>query len=84
MPGAHLSADEARRIALAAQGFGRARPRVRVSLRHLRAVLEQIKLVQLDSVNVLVRSHYLPFFSRLRPLPTGAARPAGLPPPRAL
>ncbi len=67
MPGAHLSAYEARRIALAAQGFGRARPRVRVSLRHLRAVLEQIKLVQLDSVNVLVRSHYLPFFSRLGP-----------------
>ncbi len=60
-----LSLHEARRIALAAQGFGRPRPRGAVSLRHVEAVLNRLHLVQIDSVNVLVRSHYMPFFSRL-------------------
>ncbi len=65
MTKAELSAGEARRIALSAQGFARARPEGRIDVRHLRRVMTHVNVVQLDSVNVVVRSHYLPFFSRL-------------------
>lgn len=59
-----LSRIEARRIALAAQGFAAPRPR-RPDLRHLRAVARRLDLIQLDFVNVLVPAHYLVPFSRL-------------------
>jgi uncharacterized protein YcaQ len=62
---AKISANEARRIALAAQGFATPRPTKRPDRRHLRRVIAQIGLLQIDSVNVLVRSHYMPLFSRL-------------------
>ena len=62
-----LSASQARRIALAAQGFDRPRPRGRVDVRHLRRVLRQIGLLQLDFVNVLLPAHLLVPFSRLGP-----------------
>ncbi|KRE21542.1 winged helix-turn-helix domain-containing protein [Agromyces sp. Soil535] len=54
----------ARRIALAAQGFGRAVPRP-PGLRQVAGVVERLGLLQIDSVNVFERSHYLPAFSRV-------------------
>ena len=61
-----LSAARARRIAVAAQGLAAPRPAV-PGMRQLTAVVDRIGLLQMDSVNVLVRSHYLPLFSRLGP-----------------
>jgi len=69
MPAADLSSGEARRIALAAQGFDRARPRGRVSAADLRRTIRQLGLLQIDFVNVLVPSHYLVPFSRLGAYP---------------
>ncbi|MFL5844731.1 MAG: winged helix-turn-helix domain-containing protein [Solirubrobacteraceae bacterium] len=57
-----LSADQARRLALGAQGF--ADPR-RADGRALGRVLSRTGLLQIDSVNVLQRAHYLPVFSRI-------------------
>jgi uncharacterized protein YcaQ len=59
-----ISPAQARRIALAAQGFGR--PAVpNPGIRQLNALIERLGLLQLDSVNVFERSHYLPAFARL-------------------
>lgn len=63
-----LSHKQARRIALAAQGFADARP-VQPTRRHLIATIERLALLQIDSVNVVSRSHYLPLFSRLGAYP---------------
>ncbi len=61
-----LSLAQARRIALSAQGFHEARPEAPAA-RHLSRVLQRSHLLQIDSVNVLVRAHYMPLFSRLGP-----------------
>jgi uncharacterized protein YcaQ len=63
---------QARRYALAAQGLGTARPSGRVDVRHFRRVIARVGVVQLDSVNVFSRTHYLPFFSRLGAYERGA------------
>lgn len=62
---ASLSLSQARRIALAAQGLAKVRPTGPVTLRAVGRTFAQLQLVQIDSVNVVARSHYLPFFSRL-------------------
>jgi len=56
---------EARRIALAAQGFDRARPAIATDIRHFRRALSAIGVLQLDFVNVLVPAHFLIVWSRL-------------------
>ena len=60
-----LSASEARRIALAAQGFDRPRPGAPDDARHYRRALQAVRVLQLDFVNVLVPAHFLVIWSRL-------------------
>lgn len=62
-----LSAARARRIALGAQGFDVPRPTGKVDRRHVRRVFARVGLIQIDSVNVVVRSQELPLFARLGP-----------------
>ena len=61
-----LSNEAAARAYLAAQGFADGRPG-RADVRHFRRVIRRIRLLQIDSVNTVVRAHYLPMFSRLGP-----------------
>lgn len=66
-----LTAAAARRIALAAQGFGRPRPGRPPSVNQIAALVERLGVLQLDSVNVFSRAHYMPVFSRLGPYDRG-------------
>lgn len=61
----YLSLPQARRLALAAQGFSDPAPRGSVDRRHLRRVMRRIGLLQLDSIPAVIRTQYLPAFSRL-------------------
>jgi uncharacterized protein YcaQ len=66
-----ISLKTARRIALAAQGFGRTRPAA-PGRSHVRDLVRKLGVVQIDSVNVVARTHYLPAFSRLGDYPREA------------
>ena len=60
-----LSAEEARKIGLNAQGFSYKRTAGKASASELNFVMDAMKVVQLDAVPIVVRTQYLPFFSRL-------------------
>jgi uncharacterized protein len=60
-----ISISEARRIALHAQGFGQAKTDEASGWAAQNKELKRLHLLQIDSVNVLTRSHYLPLFSRI-------------------
>ncbi len=64
-----LSAAQARRIAIAAQGLDKPRKTGPVGPPQFRKLVGQLGVIQIDSVNVVVRTHYLPAFSRLGAYP---------------
>ncbi|MES2835103.1 MAG: winged helix-turn-helix domain-containing protein [Pseudomonadota bacterium] len=78
-----ISLKTARRIALAAQGFGKARP-ADPAARHLRDAARKLGVIQIDSVNVVSRTHYLPAFSRLGAYPREALEAEAWGPRRSL
>lgn len=78
-----ISLKTARRIALAAQGFGRTRPAA-PGRSHVRDAARRLGVIQIDSVNVLTRTHYLPAFSRLGDYPREALEAEAWGPRRSL
>jgi uncharacterized protein YcaQ len=68
---ADLSSSGARRLALTSLGFGGKKP-ARAGAAHVRATAARLSAIQIDSVNVLARAHYLPTFSRYGPYPMPA------------
>lgn len=79
-----LSLGEARRVAIHAQGFGVERVAGKSKRAAMLRTLRRIGLLQLDSVNVLVRSHYLPLYSRLGAYATDTLDALSQRKPRAL
>jgi uncharacterized protein YcaQ len=61
----HLTLKQARRVALVAQGFNGRQPPAMFKSSHVTQLIERLGVLQIDSVNALVRSHYLPLYSRL-------------------
>jgi hypothetical protein len=66
-----LSIGQARRLALSSLGFGARKP-AKAGAAHVRATAKRLSAIQIDSVNVLARAHYMPTFSRYGPYPTAA------------
>jgi uncharacterized protein YcaQ len=81
---ATLSAELARRMAVTAQGLQRSRPPGRVTMAHLQRLIDGVGLVQIDSVNVVARSHLLVLFSRLGGYDPALLERATTTPPRRL
>ncbi len=79
-----LSLATARRVALAASGFGEPRPSGPLTRRHFNKVLHRLGLFQIDSVSVAVRAHYMPLFSRLGAYPMAMLEGAATPKQRLL
>lgn len=78
-----LSLPQARRIALAAQGFGRPRPERTITIRDVQRQIDQLAQFQIDSINVLARAHLMPLYSRLGPYdPALLTRASGVAPRR--
>src|SRR5258706_1562922 len=64
-----LTARQARRLAIAAQGFAEGRPERAIGRRDFQKIAARLGVIQIDSVNVVTRTHYLPAFSRLGAYP---------------
>jgi uncharacterized protein YcaQ len=79
-----LSLAAARRVALAATGFGEPRPGGALTRRHFNKVLHRLGLFQIDSVSVAVRAHYMPLYSRLGAYPMAMLEGAATPKQRLL
>lgn len=77
-----LSLAQARRAALAAQGFGEGRPAGPITARHPRRSVARLGLLQIDSVSAVVRAHYMPLFSRLGAYPRALLEDAAWGAPR--
>ncbi|HEY6686427.1 MAG TPA: crosslink repair DNA glycosylase YcaQ family protein, partial [Propionibacteriaceae bacterium] len=79
-----LSKAEARRIALAAQGFGVPKLGRPVTMRDVQAVTNRLAQFQIDSINVVTRAQFMPLYSRLGPYDPALLQRAAYRPPRRL
>ena len=79
-----LRKAEARRIALAAQGFAVSRLQRPVTMRDVQGVTNRLAQFQIDSINVVTRAHFMPLFSRLGPYDAALLERAAHQPPRRL
>jgi uncharacterized protein YcaQ len=79
-----ISLGEARRVALAAQGFGVPRPQRPIGMRDVQATISRLGQFQIDSVNVVTRAHFTPLYSRLGPYDPALLERAAHRPPRRL